>query len=328
MNNIILPTLLLSLVAGIVAIILTPKEAHERIRFIAVGSVGLTAILSLLLFFIYDQTAGGYQFVFKLPISKDLGLQLLFAADGLNIPMFVLTGIVGLAGVFTMWRLEVRVKEFFAIYLFLLTGILGSFLSFDLFFFFLFFEIAVLPMYLLITIWGSKNKEYAAMKLTIYLLGASCLVITGFLMIYHHTGLNTFNLIEIMEQGINPDFQSVLFLMLFFGFGVLAAVFPFHTWSPDGYAAAPTAASMVHAGVLKQLGAYAILRFAVALCPEGASQWSFLIGFLAVCNIVYAGVIAAKQNDLKYVIGYSSVAHMGVVLLGIADFSIFPYKLF
>jgi len=322
----ILQIILLTPILGILAIILTSQEDKRRIRLIAAVSTGLTVVLSLLLFFIYDQSLGGVQFLSRIVVNDDLGVSLLLGVDGINIPMLILTAVVGFAGVLSMWRLENKVKSFFAFFLLLLTGVFGAFLSFDLFFFFLFYEVAVLPMYLLITLWGSKNKEYAAMKLTIYLLGASCLVITAFLMIVHESGLKTFDFLQIASQAsFSPGFQKLIFVMLYIGFGVLAAIFPFHTWSPDGYAAAPTAGSMVHAGVLKQLGVYGILRMAFGLCPEGAATWSFLIGFIAICNILYAAVIAVRQKDLKYMIGYSSVAHMGVVMLGLATVSTLGY---
>jgi len=313
-------------VIGVLLLMFTPGENKQRARYIAATTTVITFVLAWLFFFLYDRNEGGVQFLSRLSVNEDFGINLIFGLDGLNLPMVLLTSIVGLAGVFSMWTLEKKVKEFYALFLLLLGGVFGAFISFDLFFFFLFYELSVLPMYLLITMWGSKNKDYAAMKLTIYLLGASCLVITGFLMIYHTAGLGTFDFLQITQQAsLSPGFQKLVFIMLFFGFAVLAAIFPFHSWSPDGYAAAPTAASMVHAGVLKQLGAYGVIRMAFGLCPEGAPTWSFLIGFLAICNIVYAAVIAARQTDLKYIIGYSSVAHMGVVFLGMSTMSTLGY---
>jgi NADH-quinone oxidoreductase subunit M len=189
----------------------------------------------------------------------------------------------------------------------------------NLFFFFLFYEIAVIPMYLLIVIWGSTNKQYAAMKLTLYLLLGSALMFAGFLYIYSLPGAGTFDLITL-KQNVHFTLhdQKILYLSLFLGFGVLAACFPFHVWSPDGHVAAPTAASMLHAGVLMKLGAYGILRVAIYLLPEGARHWAHLVAALALCNIVYGAMVATQQKDLKYIIGYSSVSHMGIVLLGIA----------
>lgn len=319
--------LFLAPLVGVLAILLTPRAQEERIRRIAAAAGSLSLLLSLLVFFLYDQAAGGVQFACHVGNEALFGTHLFFGVDGINIPMLILTSVVCVAGVFSMWRLKVRVKEFYALFMLLVGGVLGGFLSFDLFFFFLFYELAVLPMYLLIALWGSKNKEYAAMKLTVYLLAASCLIITAFMMIYQEAGLKTFDFIKIAQKSAQfaPQFQNLMFVMLYVGFGVLAAIFPFHTWSPDGYAAAPTAASMVHAGVLKQLGAYGVLRMAYGLCPAGAAHWSFLVGFIAVCNIIYGTVIAASRKDLKYMVGYSSVAHMGVVMLGLSTVSVLGY---
>ncbi len=214
-------------------------------------------------------------------------------------------------------------KDFFANLLFLVSGVFGVFMTTNLFFFFLFYEVAVIPMYLLIVVWGSTDKEYAAMKLTLYLLLGSALMFAGFLYMYALPGGHTFDLVQLKQNvQFSAQDQNVLFLGLFLGFGVLAACFPFHVWSPAGHVAAPTAASMLHAGVLMKLGAYGILRVAVYLLPEGARHWADLIAVLALCNIVYGAFVATKQKDLKYIIGYSSVSHMGIVLLGIATMTV------
>ena len=217
----------------------------------------------------YDRTLGGLQFVEKYPWVKAFGITYHVGVEGLNAPLLLLTGIVIFTGVLTMWELEVRTKEYFIWMLALVTGVFGVFMSYDLFLFFLFYEIAVVPMYILILVWGSTRKEYAAMKLTLYLMAGSGLIIPGILLLYSSSGLQTFDMIRLHAAHFPYWTQRVAFVMLFFGFGVLAAVWPFHTWSPVGHVAAPTAVSMLHAGVLMKLGSFAILRVAMYLCPVG-----------------------------------------------------------
>ena len=200
----------------------------------------------------------------------------------------------------------------------LTTGVFGVFSTYNLFLFFLFYEIAVLPMYLLIGIWGTGKKEYAAMKLTLYLMVGSALILAGILGLYFASGLNTFDFDVLEKFTYGRNFQIIFFPILFVGFGILAALWPFHTWSPDGHASAPTAVSMLHAGVLMKLGAYGCLMIPVWLLPEGASFWLPWVALLTVVNIVYGSIGAVAQKDLKYIVAYSSVSHMGIVLLGIA----------
>lgn len=315
----ILTSILLCPVVGLFAVLLTPRRAENAIKIISLVSAGLSLVLSIWLCLVFDKTNPGFQFVEKVEWIKAYGIHYSNAVDGLNVTMLLLTAIVIFCGVLVSWTVTYRVKDFFANMLFLVAGVFGVFMTTNLFFFFLFYEIAVIPMYLLIVIWGSTNKQYAAMKLTLYLLLGSALMFAGFLYMYSLPGAQTFDLIALRENvHFSPQVQSVLFLGLFIGFGVLAACFPFHVWSPDGHVAAPTAASMLHAGVLMKLGAYGILRVAVYLLPEGAVKWADLIAVLALCNIVYGAMVATQQKDMKFIIGYSSVSHMGIVLLGIA----------
>jgi len=261
---------------------------------------------------------GGLQFVEKYEWVKTFGINYYVGVDGINAPLLMLTGIVIFTGVLTMWELTNRVKEYFAFMLALVTGVFGVFMAFDMFFFFLFYEIAVVPMYILILIWGSTRKEYAAMKLTLYLMAGSGLIIPGILLLYSTSGLFTFDMIRLHGVHFAPWVQKLAFVLLLFGFGVLAAVWPLHTWSPVGHVAAPTAVSMLHAGVLMKLGSYGILRVAMFLCPDGFQYWAQLMALLAAGGIVYGVFVGLAQTDLKYVIGYSSVSHMGIVGLGLA----------
>ena len=240
--------------------------------------------------------------------------------DGICVALLLLTAIVVLAGVFISWKMEDLPKEFFISLIVLSIGVYGFFISMDLFTMFVFFEIAVIPMYLLIGIWGSGPKEYSAMKLTLMLMGASAVLLVGILGLYYNSspdGQWTFNILEIAKADIPSQVQYAFFPLVFLGFAVIGALFPFHTWSPDGHASAPTAVSMLHAGVLMKLGGYGIFRVAMYLLPEGAMEWSSFFIVLAVIGTVYGAFAAIKQTDLKYINAYSSVSHLGLVLFAL-----------
>lgn len=241
--------------------------------------------------------------------------------DGISVALIALTAIVVLAGVFISWKTDDLPKEFFISLIVLATGVFGFFISIDLFTMFVFYEIAVIPMYLLIGIWGSGPKEYSAMKLTLMLMGASAVLLVGILGIYFNSnadgGALTFNILEIAQVNIPVEAQKLFFPLTFIGFAVLGAMFPFHTWSPDGHASAPTAVSMLHAGVLMKLGGYGIFRVAMYLLPEGALIWSDFFIVLAVIGVFYGALAAIQQTDLKYINAYSSVSHLGMVLFAL-----------
>ena len=236
-------------------------------------------------------------------------------------------------GVLVSQTVHYRAREFFVLLFALAAGVYGVFVAQDLFFLFFFYELAVLPMYLLIGVWGSstdfgtflRTKEYGAMKLLIFLVAGSILVWIGILALYAESsdlGAATFSLEglgQLAESGkIDGDFQKWVFPLFMVGFGALAGLWPFHTWSPDGHVAAPTAVSMLHAGVLMKLGAYGIIRVGIFLLPEGADAWMPVLISLGTINVLYGAMSAMSQNDLKYIIGYSSVSHMGYVVMGIA----------
>jgi len=300
-------------------ILLCLKE-HQKflIRAVSLLAAGISLAMSIYTFVTYDKSLGGMQFVEKYEWVKTFGITYFVGVEGINAPLLLLTGIVIFTGVLTMWELEDRTREYFIWQLALVTGVFGVFMSYDVFMFFLFYEIAVVPMYILILIWGSTRKEYAAMKLTLYLMAGSGLIIPGILLLYSSSGLNTFNMVALHGAHFPPGVQKVAFIMLLLGFGVLAAFWPFHTWSPVGHVAAPTAVSMLHAGVLMKLGSFAILRVAMYICPEGFQYWAHFMGLMSTCGIVYGVFVGLAQTDLKYVIGYSSVSHMGIVVLGLS----------
>ncbi len=238
--------------------------------------------------------------------------------DGISVAMLLLSAIIVFTGTFASWKLKPLTKEYFLWFTLLSTGVFGFFISIDLFTMFMFYEIALIPMYLLIGVWGSGRKEYAAMKLTLMLMGGSAFLLMGILGIYFGNGAYTMNILEIAAHNQMPHaWQMVFFPLTFLGFGVLGALFPFHTWSPDGHASAPTAVSMLHAGVLMKLGGYGCFRIAMYLMPEAAKElgWIFLI--LTTISVVYGAFSAVVQTDLKYINAYSSVSHCGLVLFAL-----------
>ena len=250
--------------------------------------------------------------------------------DGISVLMILLTSIIVLTGIFISWKVDDLPKEFFISLIVLASGVYGFFISVDLFTMFVFYEIAVIPMYLLIGIWGSGPREYAAMKLTLMLMGASALLLVGILGVYFHSNADggdlTFNIFEISKVNIPETVQKIFFPFLFIGFAVIGALFPFHTWSPDGHASAPTAVSMLHAGVLMKLGGYGIFRVAMYLMPAGTHYWSNFFMVLAIIGVFYGALAAIKQTDLKYINAYSSVSHLGLVLLGLLSLNELAWK--
>ena len=251
-----------------------------------------------------------------------LNIHLAVGVDGISIAMLLLSAIILFTGTFASWKIDPMPKEFFLWLILLSTGVFGFFISIDLFTMFMFYEVALIPMYLLIGVWGSGKKNYSAMKLTLMLMGGSAFLMLGLIGIYYHSapegGQLTWNLVEISQNNaIDRDWQYFLFPMTFVGFGVLGAMFPFHTWSPDGHASAPTAVSMLHAGVLMKLGGYGCFRVAIYLMPEAANDLAWIFLILTGISVVYGAFSACVQTDLKYINAYSSVSHCGLVLFAI-----------
>jgi len=317
------------------------RRSPLLVRWVSLIGAFVSLVASVWVYGTYDRAAAGFQFQENFALVPSLGISYQLAIDGMSALMCLLTSIIIFAGVFASWTVKERSQEFYALLLLLVTGVYGVFVSLDLFVFFLFYEIAVLPMYLLIGIWGSSGhvrpqgifgwamgrtgvgtKEYAAMKLTLYLLLGSAFILVGILALYVAGGSKSFSFLTFASSRIDPTLQSWVFLAFYIGFGVLAGIWPLHTWSPDGHASAPTAVSMLHAGVLMKLGAYGVVRLGMGLLPDAAVQWSWLVGLIACINIVYGALSAMAQTDLKYVIAYSSVSHMGVVMLGAATLTV------
>jgi NADH-quinone oxidoreductase subunit M len=331
------------------ALVFVPEKQKALVSAIPALAASICLAMAVRLF--YGATQGGEAWLATLtpervPWVENLGITWSVKCDGLSAAMVLLTAIVLFGGSLvsiyapsTHTGIKERPKTFFILYLALVTGVFGVFLVRDLFFFYFAYELAVVPMYLLIGVWGSTsataNKEYAAMKLTLYLTAGALVALAGILFLYFRTwdvlGHATFHMDDVLEAAKSrkfdaplhgTDFQTTTFALLFLGFAAIVPMWPLHTWSPIGHAAAPAAGSMMHAGVLMKLGAYAILRIALPSCPNGAAHWLPVVALLSMANIVYGGYVAMAQRDMKFVVGFSSSSHMGYTLLGIASLTV------
>jgi NADH-quinone oxidoreductase subunit M len=302
-------------------------DNHRLIKlFSLVGNlINLTLVILLTLKFINvagsTPAASGsnsttFHFAYKIPWLRIMNIEYNIGVDAISMLMMLLTAIVIFCGVLASWDVKDQAKEFFILLNVLVAGVYGVFISIDLFVLFMFYEIAVLPMYLLIGLWGTGRKEYAAMKLVLMLVAGSAFILAGILGLYFSSGISTFDLALLSQVRFSDSFQYWAFPVIFLGFGVLGAIFPFHTWSPDGHSSAPTAVSMLHAGVLMKLGGYGCLRVGMYLLPEGAQMWMGVFLVLVTINVLYGALGAIRQTDLKYITAYSSVSHCGLVLFG------------
>jgi NADH-quinone oxidoreductase subunit M len=298
----------------------------RQVRLAAAFGMGIQLIMAGVLVFLYlsARHAGNTDemlFIRDHLWFSSLNIHYTVGVDGISVAMIALTSLVVFAGIFASWEVEYLTKEFFVSLILLASGVFGFFISIDLFTMFLFYELAVIPMYLLIGIWGTGPKEYSAMKLTLMLMGGSAFILVGLLGIYFNSapdgGRLSFNILEISKVNIPIAAQRIFFPLTFIGFGVLGALFPFHTWSPDGHASAPTAVSMLHAGVLMKLGGYGAFRVAIFLMPQAAHQLSWIFIILTSISVVYGAFGAIVQKDLKYINAYSSVSHCGLVLFAV-----------
>ena len=318
---VIIPVLML------LGLFLCQKDNMKQIRTVAV--VGSTALVALSVYLLVDYLALRAAGETAQMLYTDswswfgpLNINLAIGVDGISVAMILLSAIIVFAGSFASWKINPLPKDFFLWLILLSTGVFGFFISIDLFTMFMFYEVALIPMYLLIGLWGTGRKEYSAMKLTLMLMGGSAFLMLGLIGIYFHSaaegGQLTWNIVEIAQNHAIPhNWQLFLFPMTFVGFGVLGAMFPFHTWSPDGHASAPTAVSMLHAGVLMKLGGYGCFRVSMYLMPEAANELAWIFLILTGISVVYGAFSACVQTDHKYINAYSSVSHCGLVLFAI-----------
>ena len=304
--------------AGAVLVLFLPRAFA---KWAALATTGAGLGISLATFFCDDVDLAHFTTIVRVPWVPTLGMNYHLGLDGISLVLVLVTGIAAVSAVLFSWDVEDRAKEFFFWLLLVVGGSYGVFLSADLFLLFLFYELVIVPKYFLIAIFGSTNKEYGAMKLTLYSFFGGALVFLGIITIYGSAG--SLDLYQLAQFQFDPRLQSWAFPILFLGFAILAGIWPLHTWAPTGHVAAPTAGSMLLAGIVMKLGAYGALRVAMNLFPLGFQQWRTWIAVLGVIGIIYAAAVALRQRDLKFVIGYSSVSHMGFVLLGFATANVF-----
>lgn len=305
-----------------------PKRWSVRLAYVAFA---IPAAFALHVWWHFGAAAKDHGYAFLTQYSTGLdayGISLKLGLNGLSLPLFVLAGLVGFAaGLYAIQSQAERLKVYLMLLLIMQGGLMGVFASVDVFFFYFFHELALIPTFIMVGIWGGRDRSYAAMKMTIYLTAGAMLSLIGLIALYVKSGANSFDLITLRQaltaQPLADTVQNNLFALLMFGFGILVSLWPFHTWAPLGYGAAPSSAAMLHAGVLKKFGLYGLIQVALPLLPAGLAHWSHPLAWLAVIgNVIVVGLITMAQRDLKQMVGYSSVMHMGYAFLGIATGSV------
>ena len=306
---------------GAIILLFVSKQAEDLIRWIANITVGLGFVVSLPLWFSYDSTNPDWQFVERLPWIPSIGAEYFVGVDGFSVLLILLATLMGVIAVLSSWTaIQKRVKEYYVFLLMLQTGMIGAFVSLDFLLFFLFWEVMLVPMYFLIGIWGGDNRLYSAIKFFLFTLTGSVIMLLGILAVYFYshsvTGVYSFDVTQFHQLNIPFDLQWWIFLAFFMGFAVKVPLFPFHTWLPDAHTDAPTAGSVILAAVLLKMGTYGFIRFSLPILPEATHAFVPAIAFLSIIGIVYGALVAMAQRDWKRLVAYSSVSHMGMVMLG------------
>jgi len=317
-------------VLGLIAILFMPKGKDQLVRYAAVASTGVTLIFSIFLYLSFDQSVAEMQGVFSVPWVEMFHINYSLGVDGISLPMILLTSLLFCICIFSSWTVEKNVKGYFALLLMLQSSVYGVFMSLDFFLFYVYWEVMLLPMFFLIAIWGGENREYAAVKFFLYTFFGSIIMLVGIIALYYKTGMgpDSFNIIAhhgghfvnetITLFGHDFSFERVFFWAMFLGFAIKVPVFPFHTWLPHAHVQAPTAISVILAGVLLKMGTYGFLRIAFPIFPAASVEYSTVIAVLGLISILYGAFCAMAQSDVKKLVAYSSVSHMGFVMLGLA----------
>jgi NADH-quinone oxidoreductase subunit M len=306
---------------------LIPARYRFALRALTLLATFVTMLLAGLLFLRFAPGAEGFQFIHQRPWLPALGISYHVGVDGINVGLILMAAVVSFAAACVSWEIKGNEKLFYILLLLIVGGALGAFASLDLFFFYFFNELALVPTFIMIGLWGrGPGKYYATFQITLYLSVGALIALMGLIALYFQSGIQSLNIVALMEHvkanPLSAKSQDLIFPLLLFGFGILVGLVPFHSWAPPGYGAAPTATAMLHAGVLKKAGLYALIRVAVPLAPEGAASWLNVLAWLCVGNLLYCGWVAMRQRDLNFLIGYSSLAHMGFAFLGIASLSL------
>jgi len=317
---------------GMALVALVPSDRPNMIRWISAGATAVPLALAVRVFQAFDRATSGFQFVEKAPWIEKFNINYYLGIDGVSVTMVLLTALLCFICIFASWGITKGVKGYHALFLLLETGMMGVFCALDFFLFYVFWEVMLLPMYFLIGIWGGPRREYAAIKFFLYTLLGSVLMLLVMLAFYFFsidpaTGRHTFDLVLLQKQSVHvgpltgTGFRNLCWIALYIGFAIKVPVFPFHTWLPDAHVEAPTAISVILAGILLKMGTYGILRISYPILPDATMHFATFLAVMGMINIIYGALCAMAQKDLKKLVAYSSISHMGYVLLGISSFT-------
>lgn len=307
---------------GTLVVMWTPKDKHLAIKIIALVTTGLVMVGAIYLYAKFDFNNSGFQFVEHYKWIEAIGASYFVAVDGIALPLVLVTSLLTFVCIIASWNINTRPKEYFGLMLFLEIGMIGVFMALDFILFYVYWEMVLIPMYFLIGIWGGPRKEYAAIKFFLYTLAGSIFMLLGILAIYFYSGMNTFDMLRLAQANIPLTVEKLAFLGFLIGFGVKVPIVPLHTWLPDAHVEAPTAVSVLLAGVLLKMGTYAFVRVGLQVVPRGMKSYIYLIAIIGVVSIIYGALNAMVQKDLKKLVAYSSISHMGFVMLGISSLSV------